>query len=117
MKKLLSKRPWNNYSCSRKKHDVIRHIIWDFDGTLFDTYTAITGILSEVLLDAYGVRLDKNNILKEETLVIGDRELDVEGGKNAGMRTFLFNSNNLDMRLIQSDYKAGSLKDVLALLV
>ncbi len=36
----------------------IQNIIWDFDGTLFDTYSAITKAFQQTLLDNYEV--DKN---------------------------------------------------------
>ncbi len=40
----------------------IRHIIWDFDGTLFDTYRAITKAFQQTLYDNYNVVKDASDI-------------------------------------------------------
>ncbi|MDC7243580.1 MAG: HAD-IA family hydrolase [Sphaerochaetaceae bacterium] len=60
--------------------------------------------------------IERNKLRVEETLVIGDRELDVLGGKNAGLQTFFFNSNNLDYEKIKSDFKGSSLEGVFQLI-
>ena len=49
------------------------NLIWDFDGTLFDSY----------LLENYGIPA-------EDCVMIGDREIDVGSGCAAGIRGILF---------------------------
>ena len=56
--------------------------------------------------------IERNCLLPKETLVIGDRELDIKGGQNAGLKTYFFNSNLIDMSNMISDYKEKDLKRV-----
>jgi len=60
--------------------------------------------------------LERNRIPAKETLVIGDRELDILGGKNARIPTFFFNSNSIDAARIESDYSGDTLKGVFPLI-
>lgn len=41
-----------------------RHFIWDFDGTLFDSYSLITEALS-LALEEFGIRADKGQLYSE----------------------------------------------------
>jgi HAD superfamily hydrolase (TIGR01549 family) len=47
----------------------IRHFIWDFDGTLVDTYPNITSYLQKALLD-FGYEVDKTDILEKMLVTI-----------------------------------------------
>ncbi|MFX0148764.1 MAG: HAD-IA family hydrolase [Candidatus Hodarchaeota archaeon] len=40
------------------------YVIWDFDGTLFDTYPHIASILNNILKNRYNVNLNVDKILK-----------------------------------------------------
>ncbi|MDX1357988.1 MAG: HAD-IA family hydrolase [Clostridia bacterium] len=42
---------------------MIKDVIWDFDGTLFNTYPAIAGVFLESL-GSFGVSEDRRNVLK-----------------------------------------------------
>ncbi|MEJ2252239.1 MAG: HAD hydrolase-like protein [Candidatus Lokiarchaeota archaeon] len=42
--------------------DKFRHIIWDFDGTLFDTYPHITSVIQNVLKNEYNIDFSLENI-------------------------------------------------------
>lgn len=57
------------------------NILWDFDGTLFNTYP--------IYLD----------------LIIGDRELDILPGKQLGIKTCLFQNNQPGANYYLSDYR------------
>lgn len=43
--------------------------------------------------------VEKYNLNKDEVLAIGDREIDILGAKNAGVKTCLYNTNNVDCTL------------------
>ncbi|MFX1235368.1 MAG: HAD hydrolase-like protein, partial [Promethearchaeota archaeon] len=38
------------------------YIIWDFDGTLFNTYPYIVSVINTILKDNYDLNLDRNQI-------------------------------------------------------
>ena len=42
---------------------MIKDVIWDFDGTLFDTYPAIAGVFLESL-ESFGISEDRRDVLK-----------------------------------------------------
>jgi phosphoglycolate phosphatase-like HAD superfamily hydrolase len=42
---------------------MIKDVIWDFDGTLFDTYPAIAGVFLETL-ESFGISEDRQGVLK-----------------------------------------------------
>jgi HAD superfamily hydrolase (TIGR01549 family) len=39
-----------------------KHVIWDFDGTLFDTYPHIALVIKEILIESYNIDIDVNQI-------------------------------------------------------
>jgi beta-phosphoglucomutase-like phosphatase (HAD superfamily) len=45
-------------------YDMLRfkHIIWDFDGTLFDTYPYISSVIKEIIFDKYHIDIKLNQI-------------------------------------------------------
>ena len=42
---------------------MIKNIIWDFDGTLFDTYPAIVQAILDVLEEKYAIKYDADRVL------------------------------------------------------
>ncbi len=66
--------------------------------------------------ESFKILVNRNNLSITDTLVIGDRELDVMGGRNAGLQTYFFNSNNIDIPGIKSDFFEEDLRKVLTLI-
>ena len=81
-----------------------RHVIWDFDGTLFDTYPVMASVFQQMLRevvtaeqsfarkpDPSAIRylMEKYDLSPAETIMIGDRELDVLAGHRAGIDSCL----------------------------
>ncbi|MDC7221401.1 MAG: HAD-IA family hydrolase [Spirochaetales bacterium] len=64
---------------------------------------------------SFNTLIDRNGLNVGETLVIGDRELDILGGQNAGLQTYFFNSNNLDIEKVKSDFMGDNLEGVVQL--
>ncbi|OOL69146.1 hypothetical protein B1P88_08115 [Enterococcus faecium] len=137
----------------------MKNYIWDFDGTLFDTYPAMVDGAWQALKD-FGISMDKNHrltestwgLLKEhrlahlieevvgidqdfprkpdpaslnylidtfhlertDTMMIGDRRLDIEAGKNAGVATCLYDIDHF-LGEIPADYVVGNLNEILTL--
>jgi len=60
--------------------------------------------------------VNRNHLVPEETLVIGDRDLDITGGRKAGLQTYFFDSNGNGSGGIVSDYKEVGLKPLLELI-
>lgn len=82
----------------------------------------MTHLFAEVVTKEFGFRrkpdpeafeylLDKFSINKEYALMVGDRELDLTGAKNAGIKSCLFDVCNCDFR-DQADYVIGSMKEL-----
>lgn len=55
--------------------------------------------------------VDKYNMDKAETLVVGDRDIEIIGAKNSGVKSCLYNTNNADISL-EPDFVIYSLKDL-----
>lgn len=58
--------------------------------------------------------LDHYHLRREETLMIGDRKLDIEFGKNGGIKTVWFNSYQQPLH-VQADFEIQSLKEILTI--
>lgn len=58
--------------------------------------------------EALNYLLDKYSLDPETTVMIGDRALDVDAGKNAGVQTLFFDNENL-LTDIQADYRVTSI--------
>lgn len=61
--------------------------------------------------EAYVYILNKHNINKESALMIGDRELDLTGAKNAGIKSCLFDVCECNFRHL-ADYVIESMKEL-----
>ena len=59
--------------------------------------------------------VNKYSLEKEEVLAVGDREIDILGGKNAGIKTCFYNTNNVVLS-VEPDYRVKSLSDVVKIL-
>ena len=65
--------------------------------------------------DAILYLIKKHNMNLNETIMIGDREIDVLSGKNAGIQACLFTQGNTDIQYIKqikntkADYVAGDM--------
>lgn len=59
--------------------------------------------------------LNKYNINNENTLAVGDRELDILGAKSASIKTCLYNTNNIVFNE-KTDYNIISLSDLFKIL-
>lgn len=55
--------------------------------------------------------IDKYNMNKENTLVVGDRDIEIIGAKNSGVKSCLYNTNNTDFS-INPDYLITSLVEL-----
>jgi HAD superfamily hydrolase (TIGR01549 family) len=55
--------------------------------------------------------IDKYSMNKAETLVVGDREIELIGAKNSGIRSCLYNTNEAAYS-VAPDYKIDSLKNL-----
>ncbi|MCM8711760.1 HAD-IA family hydrolase [Clostridium sp. SYSU_GA19001] len=55
--------------------------------------------------------LNKYNIDKEKVLVVGDRELEIIGAKNAGIKVCLYNTNNISYEE-KPDYTINSINEL-----
>lgn len=62
--------------------------------------------------EAFNYLIDKYKIDKNSAMVIGDRECEILGGQTAGVKTCLYNTNNISLD-IMPDYNINSLKDLL----
>jgi phosphoglycolate phosphatase-like HAD superfamily hydrolase len=83
---------------------MFRNIVWDVDGTLFDTYPAIARAFKTALNDfgkddgypkkphpaAFEAILKTHELPREETLTVGDRDIDILAGRASGLFTCLF---------------------------
>lgn len=61
--------------------------------------------------EAFAYLLNKFNIIKDDALMVGDRELDLAGAKNVGIKSCLFDVCNCDFRQ-QADYVIESMKEL-----
>lgn len=59
--------------------------------------------------------LNKYNMNPNETVMIGDRKLDIEAGKNAGVATIFFDVEAL-LNDVQADYRVFSMNDILKII-
>lgn len=93
------------------------------DSTLkFLQYYGMLDFFTEVITKKYGFKrkpdpegfeylIDKYNINKSTALVIGDRECEILGGKAVGVKTCLYNTNNVSL-LQTPDFHINSLENL-----
>jgi phosphoglycolate phosphatase-like HAD superfamily hydrolase len=93
------------------------------DSTLkFLQHYEMQDYFAEVITKKYGFKrkpdpegfeylIEKYNINKSTALVIGDRECEILGGKAVGIRTCLFNTNNVSL-IHNPDFYINSLKEL-----
>jgi phosphoglycolate phosphatase-like HAD superfamily hydrolase len=62
--------------------------------------------------EAFIYLIDKYNINKSTAMVIGDRECEILGGKAAGIKTCLYNTNNISLD-VAPDFYLDSFKSLL----
>lgn len=55
--------------------------------------------------------LDKYSLNPKKTVMIGDRALDVDAGKNAGVHTLFFDNENL-LHNIQADHRVTTMQEI-----
>lgn len=55
--------------------------------------------------------VNKYGLKKEETLIVGDRDFEIIGAKDAGIKVCLYNTNNITIT-VQPDYEVQSLKEL-----
>ncbi|OPJ56629.1 HAD-IA family hydrolase [Clostridium oryzae] len=90
--------------------------------TKFLEYYGMKCYFTEIITKQYGFKrkpdpeafvylIEKYEINKSTALVIGDRECEILGGKAAGIKTCLYNINNISIS-IKSDFYIDSLKDL-----
>jgi FMN phosphatase YigB (HAD superfamily) len=77
------------------------NILWDFDGTLFDTYPAVTKIPRKPDAASYKYLHEKYEI----HLAIGDREIDILPAKSLGIKTCLFQKSTPGADFYLSEYR------------
>lgn len=60
---------------------------------------------------------EKYNMNKDDALAIGDRDCDILGAKGAGMKTCLYNTNGVNIKIEGgTDYTISSLEDLYSIL-
>lgn len=62
--------------------------------------------------EAFIYLIEKHKINKSTAMVIGDRECEILGGKAAGIKTCLYNTNNISLN-VKPDFYLESLKNLL----
>ena len=62
--------------------------------------------------EAFTYLIEKYHINKSTAVVIGDRECEILGGKSAGIKTCLYNTNNVSLNIVP-DFNIDSLKNLL----
>jgi HAD superfamily hydrolase (TIGR01549 family) len=65
---------------------------------------------------SFNILINRNKLSVKNTLVIGDRELDIIAGREAGLQTYFFNSNNINITEIECDFIEKDLGRVLSLI-
>ena len=65
--------------------------------------------------DAIRYLLDEFQLDPAETIMIGDREIDILSGKNAGIHTCLFTDGNPGAAASEAEYTAGNMAELYAL--
>lgn len=66
--------------------------------------------------EAFIYLIEKYKINKSTAVVIGDRECEILGGKAAGIKTCLYNTNNISLNAA-ADFYLDSLKNLLELII
>lgn len=59
--------------------------------------------------------INKYRLKKEETIIVGDRDFEIIGAKEAGIKVCLYNTNNITIT-VQPDYQVESLKELKTIL-
>lgn len=88
----------------------------------FLEYQDMLQYFTEVVTKKYGFKrkpdpesflyvIDKYNIDKDAALVVGDREYEILGGKAAGIKACLYNTNNVEFTEVP-DFEINSLKQL-----
>lgn len=62
--------------------------------------------------EAFGYLIEKYNISKDAAMVVGDRECEILAGKAVGIKTCLYNTNNISLT-VEPDICIDSLKSLL----
>ena len=111
--KIVSKNGFNIINTHRSKKRLLKLLKkYKMEHLFYDIITHEDGFPRKPDPKSFYALIERNSLLPTETLVIGDRELDIKGGQNAGLKTYFFNSNLIDMSNMISDYKEKDLKRV-----
>lgn len=62
--------------------------------------------------EAFMYLIEKYHINKSTAVVIRDRECEILGGKSAGIKTCLYNTNNVSLNIV-TDFNIDSLKNLI----
>jgi D-glycero-D-manno-heptose 1,7-bisphosphate phosphatase len=60
--------------------------------------------------------LDKYNLQKEESILVGDSSKDISAGKNAGIKTVVLQTDYNRDSDINSDFEVGSLTEIIRII-
>jgi D-glycero-D-manno-heptose 1,7-bisphosphate phosphatase len=60
--------------------------------------------------------LDKHNLQKEESILVGDSSKDISAGKNAGIKTVVLQTDYNRDSDINSDFEVGSLTEIIRII-
>lgn len=94
------------------------------DSTLqFLQHYGMMSYFTEVITKKYGFKrkpdpegfnylIEKYQLNRIEAMVIGDRECEIVGGKSVGIKTCLYNTNNISLSVVP-DYSVDSLKNLI----
>lgn len=61
--------------------------------------------------EAFLYIINEYNLGKEETIIVGDRDFEILGGKAAGIKVCLYNTNNIEIT-VKPDYEIKSLYEL-----
>ncbi|MDD4126011.1 MAG: HAD hydrolase-like protein [Eubacteriales bacterium] len=105
-----------NYMFTHRVNDVYEFMeYWDTTKYFEDIVTLADGFEPKPSPDAINYLIQKHCFDKSETIMTGDREIDVLSGANAGIYTCHI-TNNMPYNDFTADLRVGNLKDMLYLL-
>jgi phosphoglycolate phosphatase-like HAD superfamily hydrolase len=101
-----------NYMFTHRVEDVYDFLkYWNFSGYFREVVTLADGFPPKPAPDAINYLIDKYAFDKSETLMIGDREIDVQSGSNAGVLTCHV-TNGLPYKEFTVDLRVSGLEEL-----
>lgn len=106
-----------HYLYTHRDRRAIRQLEQDGLWPLFaDAVTHEDGYADKPAPDALLALIKRHGLAPEECVMIGDRDIDILSGRNAGMRTLLFDVDHFYPELA-SDLRAESMREIASLII